>query len=121
MHAQKLLFLSRNNTRLSEDLPSLGFTSVSSPGEVVYYFLPGITGQSRGYSGGTGLFASAKIPPQCRAGDSRVLLVGVARCPPWVQCPWGSGVRDAAGGVRDAAQQQDKENPQCCEFSARLL
>lgn len=45
-----MLFLSCNSTRSSKDMASLGFTSVSSPWEVVYYFQPGITGQSQGSS-----------------------------------------------------------------------
>lgn len=53
--SSSVLFLSCNNTRQSKDMASLGFTSVSSPWEVVYYFLPGITGRSQGSSVGSSI------------------------------------------------------------------
>lgn len=98
-----MLFFSCNSSRPSKDMASLGFTSVSSPWEVVYYFQPGITGQSQGSSLGS------RITGICQNTTS-VLGRAAAGCCPGdvgmmgVRWPWGSGMLhslgDAAVGCR---------------------
>lgn len=131
-----MLVLACNNSCLSKDMASLGFTSVSSPWEVVYYFLPGITGQSQGSSLGSriiGFCQNTTSVPGLAAG-----LVAVGCCP-WGSCRWGwrdtshgYGAHGAAGccpqgccqwggGMQDAAEQQGKQSPWQCELCPRLL
>lgn len=81
-----MLFLSCNNTLLSKDMASLGFTSVSNPWEVVYYFLPGITGPSQGSSLGSriiGFWQNTTSVPGWAAG------LAAAGCCLWGCCRWG--------------------------------
>lgn len=122
-----MLFLSCNNTHLSKDMASLGFTSVSSPWEAVYHFLPRISleqqASPRDPPRGAGLLASAKIPPWCPAwlqgwwwqddalgnvvdGNDEALAVGLVPM-------WQRNVR----GMWDTAEQP---SPQQREFSIQL-
>lgn len=118
-----MLFLSCNSTRSSKDTASLGFTSVSSPWEVVYYFQPGITGQSQGSSLGT------RIIGICQNTSSVLGLAAAGCCPGgcWDGAPVTVGQRDAAfpwgccGGMQDAAELRGRHSPRRCELSPWLL
>lgn len=94
-----MLVLSCNNSRLSKDMASLGFTSVSSPWEVVYYFPPGITGQSQGSSLGSriiGFCQNTTSVPGLAAG-----LAAVGCCP----CVCHGGGETLAMGMVPMEQQ----------------
>ena len=85
--------------RLSKAVASLGFTSVSSLWEVVYYFLPAITGQSPGSSPGSGIVGfcqNTTSVPGLAAG------LAAAGCCPQGWCRWGW--RDAGCGVVPVGQ-----------------
>lgn len=106
-----MLFLSCNSTRSSKDAASLGFTSVSSPWEVVYYFQPGITGQSQGSSLGSRIIGNCQNTASvlgrrrrdAARGDAGMGLRWPGCCAPVGMLRWDAGCCWAAGQAQPPA------------------